>query len=311
MASLVDSSQISKAVDALIRHVEVANKKQLWEEGDIFSIGFSLRKAIEKKKTKPIPIELPHSYLGEKPEICLFVKDPKAESKKLLEEKNVQVSKVIPLSKLKKNYLAFEDKKKLSGSYDLFLSDSRILHRLPNALGKAFFKKKRQPIAIDFDRDIGKQIKEAIQSTGLFLSGSHCSVRIANTNMSREHIIENIVQTIPEIVKKIPENWDNIQSIHLKGSNSMALPIFAQLPEIPTVDPSTTEETKKLESKKEPKLIEEKKDKVEKAPKQKKRAAPSSDNNNINNNNNTKNTKTPAKGKSQPKRNKKAKTETK
>ena len=33
---------------------------------------------------------------------------------------------------------------------------------------------------------------------------------------------------IEEIVKKIPKKWDNIQSIHLKSPESVALPIYAK-----------------------------------------------------------------------------------
>jgi hypothetical protein len=50
---------------------------------------------------------------------------------------------VIGLAKLRANYKQFEAKRKLSSSYDLFLSDARILPILPRLLGKSFFKKKK------------------------------------------------------------------------------------------------------------------------------------------------------------------------
>ena len=88
---------------------------------------------------------LVHSlYRDESVEICLLTKDPSEEYKKLLADKDIKgVAKVIALEKLRKNYKPYEAKRKLCMSYDLFLADERILHKLPPLLGKYFFKRKR------------------------------------------------------------------------------------------------------------------------------------------------------------------------
>ena len=83
-------------------------------------------------------------YRGEDAELCLLTTDPGKEYKELLVEKKVEgVAKVISLEKLRKNYKPYEAKRKLCMSYDLFLADERILHKLPPLLGSYFYKRKR------------------------------------------------------------------------------------------------------------------------------------------------------------------------
>ena len=54
------------------------------------------------------------------------------------------------------------------------------------------------------------------------------SIRIGTTQLSVEENVSNIMAGMEEIIKKIPKKWDNIQSIHLKSSESIALPIYAK-----------------------------------------------------------------------------------
>ena len=48
--------------------------------------------------------------------------------------------------------------------------------------------------------------------------------------MSPEEITNNIVEGVSEIAKIIPRGWSNIQSLNIKSSNSIALPIHTSLP---------------------------------------------------------------------------------
>ena len=59
-----------------------------------------------------------------------------------------------------------------------------------------------------------------------------CSaVRIAHTGMNSEEIIANILEGMTEITKIVPRGWTNIQSLNIKSSNSVALPIHTSLPD--------------------------------------------------------------------------------
>lgn len=62
------------------------------------------------------------------------------------------------------------------GSYDLFLTDARVVRMLPKLLGKPFFEKKRQPVVIDITspKRIQAQIDAALASTSMFLGYGPC-----------------------------------------------------------------------------------------------------------------------------------------
>jgi ribosome biogenesis protein UTP30 len=49
--------------------------------------------------------------------------------------------------------------------------------------------------------------------------------------MSPDEIITNIMDGVSEIAKIIPRGWTNIQSLNIKSSNSIALPIHTSLPD--------------------------------------------------------------------------------
>jgi ribosome biogenesis protein UTP30 len=51
--------------------------------------------------------------------------------------------------------------------------------------------------------------------------------------MESADLAENVMETIRGVVSKIPGKWTNIQSIHIKTSNSTALPVYNALPPHP------------------------------------------------------------------------------
>ena len=59
------------------------------------------------------------------------------------------------------------------------------------------------------------------------------SVPVGNTGMPQDHILHNIRHAISVAMRKIPRGWKNIQSIHVKTTSSMALPLFNSLPTEP------------------------------------------------------------------------------
>ncbi|KAF9898967.1 hypothetical protein BX616_003409, partial [Lobosporangium transversale] len=166
-------------------------------------------------------------------EVCLFVKDPQKDYKKLLEDKNVKsINKVIGVSKLRAKYKPYEAKRQLCASYGMFLADARVVAVLPKLLGKTFYLKKKQPVPVDMTKtDLKKEISRAIGSTYMHLTSGTCTaVRIGLTSQTPAEITANIETAIPHIVAKIPRQWKNIQAINLKTSSSIALPIFNSLP---------------------------------------------------------------------------------
>ena len=52
------------------------------------------------------------------------------------------------------------------------------------------------------------------------------------------HLKENVCEAMKAIVHRIPRGWRNIQSVHIKSVDSMALPVFNSLPPEPQSLPS-------------------------------------------------------------------------
>ena len=48
--------------------------------------------------------------------------------------------------------------------------------------------------------------------------------------MSQEECTENIVAVVISALEHIPKKWLNVQALHLKSVNSVALPIYQTLP---------------------------------------------------------------------------------
>jgi len=230
--SRLNAEQVTKAVNALLKYVENAKKSkkdQLIEESDTILLVVSLFK-IPEKKVAPIQIPLSNPIYEEDLEICVFTKDPQKEFKEKFQQQNVKVAKIIGITKLKKNYKTFEARRQLCSSYDLFLADDRIIPMLPKALGNPFFKRKKQPIAIKINSNLQNQIESIRNSTFFFLSGTCCAVKVGKSNLTCEEIVENILQCSEHIASKIPKKWKNVQSINIKTTDSIALPIYNALP---------------------------------------------------------------------------------
>ena len=50
-------------------------------------------------------------------------------------------------------------------------------------------------------------------------------LRIGNTSMKPNHLVDNILQATEILAKRYPGGWKNIRSIHLKTETSMSIPI--------------------------------------------------------------------------------------
>jgi ribosome biogenesis protein UTP30 len=119
---------------------------------------------------------LKHGILPESPEICLITKDPQREYKDLVAEKELKaISKVVGVSKLKAKFKPYEAKRQLCASFDLFLTDDRVMAVLPRLLGKSFFEKKKLPIPITLKKDtISSELESVLNSTVVYFTRGTC-----------------------------------------------------------------------------------------------------------------------------------------
>eukprot|EP00891_Asterochloris_glomerata_P002870 jgi/Astpho2/2870/e_gw1.00050.168.1_t len=234
--------QLDKAVVALLKYVghQQEESNNLLDEDDYIHLTVALAKTpTGPRKDKPVRIALPNPiYTFDGAEVCLFVKDHKgqqhykAAKKRVRQEKIAGVSKVIGISKLRTKYEPFEAKRTLCNSFDLFVADDRIIPSLPKLLGKHFFKKKKSPIPVDLtSKDWAAQIGKAVSGTYLRKGlGSTLSIRAARTSMTPEQCVENVLTVVTKLVEHIPKRWSNVQALHLKTSDSAALPIYQRAP---------------------------------------------------------------------------------
>ncbi|KAG0631098.1 hypothetical protein M758_1G227600 [Ceratodon purpureus] len=243
----VDGSLVEKAVDALLKWngtQKQREKAQLLEDDQLMYVVVGMNKVPENGRTNAYRVPLPHPlYDGNSHEVCLIISDrehakvklSKQVAKERIEKEGLRIAKVIPLSKLKTDYFSFEAKRKLCGSYDMFLADDRILGELPKLLGKAFYRKKKHPVPVDLTRaQWTGQIMAALNSTFVYLSGGTCSVvKVARVSQPREEIVANVMAVVEGVAEQVPKKWANIRAYFLKTLESASLPLYQALPVMP------------------------------------------------------------------------------
>ncbi|KAL3502894.1 hypothetical protein ACH5RR_037343 [Cinchona calisaya] len=242
-AGTVPRERVVAAVIALQKWKEAlssSQKPQLLPDDDFIYLSLTLKKIPLKPRTNPFKIPLPNPLSDSNSELCLIIDDrPKSNltsetAKKIIKSQNLPVSKVIKLSKLKSNYKPFEAKRKLCDSYDLFLVDRRVVHLLPKLLGKFFFKKKKLPLPLDLSHKNWKEQIERAMGCGLLYmrTGTCCVMKVGKLSMENEEIVENVVKGIDGVVNVVPKKWGGVRSLHLKFSDSLALPLYQALPDV-------------------------------------------------------------------------------
>ncbi|MCJ1410590.1 hypothetical protein MMC19_004676 [Ptychographa xylographoides] len=216
---------------------------------------------VDQKKLKPGKIPLPHSFHHPTSStICLITADPQRSFKDIIAHPSFptalasQITRVIGISKLLARYKSFESRRQLHGEHDVFLADDRIITRLPKSLGKIFYSGSKRPIPVNLlahktktitpkpgatlkdpsQKSIAaplqftKEIQAAVSSAQVHLSPSTTtSIRIGSSNLKPDQISENIEAVVDGMVTKfVSKGWRNIRAIHIKGPNTMALPIW-------------------------------------------------------------------------------------
>ncbi|ESK82560.1 u3 snornp-associated protein cic1 utp30 family protein [Moniliophthora roreri MCA 2997] len=239
--SRVSAAQCKQAVDALYQWAskqaakEAENELLPGKEPLVWlNVGLKQMPAGEVRSFKPIRIPIKHPLVDPRTNgICLLTKDPQRQYKDLLEEKNIKfVSRVVGLEKLKGKFNAYEARRALLKENGLFLADDRILPLLPKLLGTKWFEAKKQPIPVCLTRkDLKAELERAISSTYMNQNkGTVVSIKIGTISQKPSQILDNLKEAIPAIASSIKGGgggWDNIQSLGIKTSNSVHLPIWS------------------------------------------------------------------------------------
>ena len=201
-----------------------------------------------------------------------------------------RITRVIGVSKLKAKYKSFESKRQLKDEHDIILADDRVITMLPPLLGKTFYGGgSKRPIPVNLEpftpkkdasskpnsfsvvkakptKDDGravapplqcaKAIERALDSALIHLSPSATtSVRVGLSTFTPTQITTNIDAVVNGMVEKfVTKGWRNVKAIHIKGPNTMALPIWLAeelwVDDTHVLEAEQAEEAKKLASQK-------------------------------------------------------------
>lgn len=220
--------------------------------------------AVDKNRLKPGKISIPHS-LNSSPSlsICLITADPQRSMKNIVADPSFpqslssRITTIIGFSKLKARYHSFESRRQLLSEHDVFLADDRIIMRLVQTLGKIFYQSSKRPIPIsvaDIEKVDGKRVKKdpkkkdskekesafaspaivakeiekALNCAPVHLApATTAAVRVGSSKFTPEQLGENVGAVVKGLTDKfITKGWRNIKAIHIKGANTMAMPIW-------------------------------------------------------------------------------------
>ncbi|KAG6379094.1 ribosomal protein L1p/L10e family-domain-containing protein [Boletus reticuloceps] len=231
----VSITQCKRAIDALHAYATQLERKRAetellpGKEQHIW-LQITVKTMHPERKLTPFRIPLKHPLVDPRTSgVCLITKDPQREYKDLLERHNIKfISRVVGVGKLKGKFKAFEARRLLLKENGMFLADERVIPLLPRLLGSKWFHAKKQPIPVCLTRkDLKGELERAIESSYMHQNKGTCtSVKIALLSHTPKQIQVNLETALPVIVSRIKGGWDNIQSLHIKTSTSVSLPIW-------------------------------------------------------------------------------------
>ncbi|KAG9318291.1 ribosomal protein L1p/L10e family-domain-containing protein [Chiua virens] len=183
-----------------------------------------------ERKLKPFRIPLKHPLVDPRTSgVCLITKDPQREYKDLPRTTPHPIHLQSRRSgEAQGKIQGFEARRLLLKESALFLADERVVPLLPRLLGSKWFDAKKQPIPVCLTRkDLKGELERAIESSYMHQNRGTCtSVKIAVLSHTPKQVQVNLETALPAIASHIKGGWDNIQSLHIKTSTSVSLPIW-------------------------------------------------------------------------------------
>lgn len=170
---------------------------------------------------------------------------------------------MIGVAKIKARYKSYESRRQLLAEHEVFLADDRIITLLPKILGKVFYDhSSKRPIPVNFQPSksqrnestssgtllipeskfpgsntaasvatplrFAHEIERTLSCAQVHLSPSvTSSVRVGLSSFTPEQLTENVKTVVDGIVERfVTKKWRNVRAIHIKGPNTMALPVW-------------------------------------------------------------------------------------
>ena len=235
----LEREQVARAVRALCTHLErrAAASRSLLDDAEQISVvlttkrmgkakaGAALHKPVRLELVLPLALRVLRDQADRR-----VAERAQREWKDKLEAQQVS-AKVIGISKLAKKYVPYEAKRQLCDAHDLFLADERVLPKLPALLGKTFFKKKKLPLAIRLTKgDLKAELEKCVGASYYRpTNGTTCSFAAGTSAQPAAQIVENVIAAVEQVAPRV-NGWRNVLALHLKATNTVALPFYHSLP---------------------------------------------------------------------------------
>lgn len=89
-------------------------------------------------------------------------------------------------------------------------------------------EKANEALSVGSAAQVAREIESAVGSALVHLSESATTaIKVAHTGMEGSEVAENTIAVSEGMVDKyVPEKWQNVRAIHLKGPNTLALPVW-------------------------------------------------------------------------------------
>ena len=242
MAIRLDPALTLKAITALFEYED----KKLREKGKENLIGVrcksilaqvQLKDVIKKAVIRPVRVKIPHSLIsadGGDSAVCLFCKsDEKKQIEDYLKTNPVDgLTRVLSIHDVRKQYSASKDRKQLLKEHSHFICDTSVLTQLYKMLGKSFADHNNCPVPISFQSPakIRDAMLKVISSSYMHMKGQTITITVGLTTMAEDDVTENTLQGIEFAVAKFKNNWKDVHSVHMKTTDSPALPIYSKVP---------------------------------------------------------------------------------
>jgi len=214
----------------------------------------------DTKRLKPGKIAVPHPLnTSSTSTICLITADPQRTYKDIVASPAFppalasRITRVVGVSKLKAKWTQYEAQRKLYAEHDIFLADDRVITQLPRILGKTFYHKAtKRPIPVNLQppaprtdgkriarakgsgpqaaapKQIAAEVEKAIQATLVHLTPStNTAVKVGYASWNAEKVAENVEVVANALIERyVPKKWRGVKSMHIKGPETAALPIW-------------------------------------------------------------------------------------
>ncbi|KAJ2013299.1 proteasome-interacting protein cic1, partial [Coemansia sp. S680] len=248
---------VVQAAGALLKYTEKRRDSEaatnlLADDVETVFLTITVKKMPTNSRHKPYRIPLRVPVYNESTSVCLITKNNTEAHVETLKKLNIpQIKEIITLYQLKTEFKAYEAKRLLLSTHELFLTDDRVVKSLPELLGVKFFKNKKLPAPVNLlAKDLQREVSKALSCTYYRpANGTSSTLKIGTSALSAAHLADNIEAAMEYIPKCVEKGWDNIQSIGIKTGTSLTLPIYNALPNPAGVINTTISAATKVSSK--------------------------------------------------------------